>query len=446
MTKVLIKNGLIVNENNIFESDIYLKNGKIELIQKDIQLYADEIIDADGKYIIPGVIDDQVHFREPGAEHKGEIFTESRAALFGGVTSFMDMPNNNPSITTQDELQKKYDIAKVKSAVNYSFYLGATNDNLEEILKTDNETVCGVKVFMGSSTGNLLVDDVHALERIFAQSHSLIATHCEDEKSVKANEKLYFEKYGDDITASYHPVIRNDKVCYLSSSFAVDLARKNDTRLHVLHLTSAMEMPLFDNKLKLEEKRITAEVCVHHLFFDDNYYPEKGNLIKCNPAIKTKKDRDALWDALLDDRLDVIATDHAPHTWEEKNKRYKDAPSGLPLVQHSLFAMLGFYRQGKISLEKIVDKMCHSPAKAFKIKKRGFVREGYWGDLVILDLDKKWKVTRDNIKYKCKWSPFEEHEFVGVVEKVFVNGELALDNGKMRNTNSAQRLLFEKDR
>ncbi len=446
MTKVLIKGGLIVNENQIFKSDIYIKDGRIELIGAGIQKYADEVIDASGKYIIPGIIDDQVHFREPGTEYKGNIFTESRAALYGGVTSFMDMPNNKPSITTQESLQMKYDLARTKSAINYSFYMGAANDNLDEILRTDDEKICGVKIFMGSSTGSLLVDDTKALENIFSQSPSLIATHCEDEKSVKANEKKYYEKYGDNIAAEYHPVIRNDEVCYLSSSFAVDLAKKSDTRLHVLHLTSAMEMPLFDNKISLLDKRITSEVCVHHLFFDDSFYPEKGNLIKCNPAIKTKKDNKALWEALLDNRLDVIATDHAPHTWDEKSRIYRNAPSGLPLVQHSLFVMLGFYKEGKISLEKIVDKMCHSPAQAFKIKERGYIREGYWGDIVIMDMDKKWKVSKENIMYKCNWSPFEGHEFAGGVEKVLVNGELALSNGELKKTNNAQRLLFKKDR
>ncbi len=446
MSKILIKNGLIVNENAVYESDIFIKNGKIELVQSGIQKFADYTINAAGKLVIPGIIDDQVHFREPGSVYKGSVFTESRAAVYGGVTSFMDMPNNNPSITTQEALQSKYDIARTKSAANYSFYMGASNDNIDEILRTNNENVCGIKIFMGSSTGNLLVDDTRVLENIFSQSSSLIATHCEDEDSVKANESLYFDKYGDDIAAVYHPKIRNDELCYMSSALAVDLAKKHNSRLHVLHLTTAKEMHLFDNKVKLEDKRITAEVCVHHLYFDDSDYLEKGNLIKCNPAIKSKDDNLALWAALLNDKLDVIATDHAPHTWEEKSKKYKYAPSGLPLVQHSLVTMLDFYHRDMISLEKIVDKMCHSPAKTFKIKERGYIREGYWADLVILDMDKEWTVEKDNIYYKCKWSPFEGHRFKGLVEQVIINGELALEFGKLRNTKAAKRLLFDKDR
>lgn len=444
--KVLIKNGTIINENTKFISDIFIKDGRIELIQSNIEKYADEIIDATNKYIIPGVIDDQVHFREPGTEYKADIFSESRAALLGGVTSFMDMPNNKPSILTQDALEKKYDIGKKKSPINYSFYMGASNDNLDEILKTNTENVCGVKIFMGSSTGNLLVDDVKVLENIFSQSPSLIATHCEDETTIRNNEKKTFKQFGDDITAVYHPVIRSDLACFKSSSFAVNLAKKHNSRLHVLHLTTEKEMPLFSNDISLEKKRITAEICVHHLYFDDSSYPTLGNKIKCNPAIKSKSDNQALWKALLNDKLDVIATDHAPHTWEEKSSRYKEAPSGLPLVQHSLNLMLDFYQRDMISLETIVKKMCHNPAIAFKIKERGFLREGYMADITIFNLDDKWEINKSNIAYKCNWSPLEGKVLNGKVETVLVNGKIALRNGKIENTKSGMRLLFERDR
>ncbi len=443
MKKILIKEGTVVNENKIFSADIFINNGKIELIDSSINRHADIIIDAAGKYIFPGIIDDQVHFREPGNEYKADIYSESRAALMGGVTSFMDMPNNSPAIFTQEALEKKYKISKSKSAINYSFYMGASNDNLDEILKTDNTKVCGVKIFMGSSTGNLLVDDQKTLEGIFSQSPSLIATHCEDEKTIKNNIKLYTEKYGDKLDATYHPQIRSDEACYLSSSFATSLAKKFNSRLHILHLTTAKEMPLFRNDIPLEKKRITTEVCVHHLYFDDSDYPTLGNKIKCNPAIKSADDRNALWEALLDNRLDVIATDHAPHTFEEKERHYSNAPSGLPLVQHSLNLMLDFYQKGKISLETIVEKMCHSPAKAFKIVDRGYIREGYWADIAIVDLDKKWKVSKENTQYKCKWSPLEQKEFTGEVQTVLINGNIAMQDNKIISTGNAKRLLFE---
>ena len=442
MNTILIKNGKIINENKIFEGDIFIKDGKIELIASNIDKKAGKEIDATGKYIIPGIIDDQVHFREPGQEYKADIASESLAALSGGVTSFMDMPNNNPPVFTQEALENKYNIAKNRSVINYSFYMGASNDNLDEILKTNTENVCGVKIFMGSSTGNLLVDDEKTLENIFSQSPALIATHCEDETTIINNNKYYFEKYGDDITTEYHPKIRSDKACYLSSSFAVELAKKHNTRLHVLHLTTAMEMPLFRNDIPLAQKKITAEVCVHHLYFDDSYYPEMGNKIKCNPAIKSQNDKNMLWQALMDDRLDVIATDHAPHTLEEKNRKYKEAPSGLPLVQHSLNLMLDFYQKDMISLEKIVEKMCHNPAIAFRIKNRGFIREGYWADIVILDPDKVWKVEKDNILYKCKWSPLENKTFKGKVETVLVNGKIALENEVFKELKAGKRLEF----
>lgn len=444
--KVLIKNGIIINENKKFISDIFINNGRIELIQSHINKYADDIIDAEGKYVIPGIIDDQVHFREPGTEYKADIFSESRAALLGGVTSFMDMPNNNPSILTQDALEKKYEIGQSKSAINYSFYMGASNDNLDEILRTNTENVCGLKIFMGSSTGNLLVDNVTTLENIFAQSPSLIATHCEDETTIKNNEIKTFAQFGDDITAIYHPKIRSDLACYKSSSFAVNLAKKHNTRLHVLHLTTNKEMHLFESDMALKDKRITAEVCVHHLYFDEGSYPILGNKIKCNPAIKSKNDKESLWKALLDDNLDVIATDHAPHTMDEKSARYKEAPSGLPLVQHSLNLMLDFYHRDMISLETIVEKMCHNPAIAFKIKERGFLREGYMADITIFDLNNKWEVNKDNIAYKCNWSPLEGNILKGKIETVLVNGKIALRNGNIENTKSSMRLLFEADR
>ncbi len=442
MNTILIKNGKIINENKIFEGDIFIKDGRIELIAGNIDKKAGKEIDATGKFVIPGIIDDQVHFREPGQEYKADIASESLAALSGGITSFMDMPNNNPPVFTQEALENKYNIAKNRSVINYSFYMGASNDNLDEILKTNTENVCGVKIFMGSSTGNLLVDDEKTLENIFSQSPALIATHCEDETTIINNNNYYFEKYGDDITAEYHPKIRSDKACYLSSSFAVKLAKKHNTRLHVLHLTTAMEMPLFRNDIPLTQKKITAEVCVHHLYFDDTYYPEMGNKIKCNPAIKSQNDKNMLWQALMDDRLDVVATDHAPHTLEEKNRRYKEAPSGLPLVQHSLNLMLDFYQKDMISLEKIVEKMCHNPAIAFNIKNRGFIREGYWADIVILDPDKVWKVEKDNILYKCKWSPLENKTFKGKVETVLVNGKIALENGVFKDLKAGKRLGF----
>jgi dihydroorotase len=442
MNTILIKNGKIVNENKVFEADIYIKNGKIELIADNIDKIADKVIIAEGKFIIPGIIDDQVHFREPGQEYKADIASESLAALYGGVTSFMDMPNNNPPILTQEVLENKFDIAKNKSIINYSFYMGTSNDNLDEIMRTDIENVCGVKIFMGSSTGNLLVDDEKTLENIFSKSPALIATHCEDETTIVNNNKYYFENFGDDISTEYHPKIRSEKACYLSSSFAVNLAQKHNTRLHVLHLTTAKEMSLFRNDIPLEQKRITAEVCVHHLYFDESYYAALGNKIKCNPAIKSKNDKDMLWKALLENKLDVIATDHAPHTIEEKNLRYKEAPSGLPLVQHSLNLMLEFYQKDMISMEKIVEKMCHNPAIAFKIKDRGYIREGYWADIAILDPNKTWKITQDNILYKCKWSPLEGHSFKGKIETVLVNGKISLEKGVFTNIKAGKRLSF----
>ncbi len=443
-----IINANIVNENRIFAGCVFIKEGMIERVvagENDFSPGKDvAIIDAEGKYLIPGVIDDQVHFREPGLTHKADIYTESKAAVAGGVTSFMDMPNTIPNTLTQELLEDKYRLASEKSLANYSFYMGASNDNIDEILKTDPKKVCGIKVFMGSSTGNMLVDNIDTLNAVFSKSKLLIATHCEDEATIKANSELFRKNYGENVPVEAHPLIRSDEACFKSSDLAVGLAKLHNTRLHILHLSSAKETGLFDNSIPLEEKRITAEVCVHHLWFDSSDYQEKGTLIKWNPAIKTAKDKEALWDALLDDRLDVIATDHAPHTIEEKTNTYFKAPSGGPLVQHSLPAMIDFYHQGKISLEKIVDKMCHAPAKCFKVEKRGFVREGYFADLVIVDVNARTKVGKDNILYKCGWSPFEGHTFKSKITHTFVNGNLIYNNGEFDETEKGRRLLFER--
>ncbi len=443
-----IINANIVNENRIFAGCVFIKEGMIERVvagENDFSPGKDvAIIDAEGKYLIPGVIDDQVHFREPGLTHKADIYTESKAAVAGGVTSFMDMPNTIPNTLTQELLEDKYRLASEKSLANYSFYMGASNDNIDEILKTDPKKVCGIKVFMGSSTGNMLVDNIDTLNAVFSKSKLLIATHCEDEATIKANSELFRKNYGENVPVEAHPLIRSDEACFKSSDLAVGLAKLHNTRLHILHLSSAKETGLFDNSIPLEEKRITAEVCVHHLWFDSSDYQEKGTLIKWNPAIKTAKDKEALWDALLDDRLDVIATDHAPHTIEEKTNTYFKASSGGPLVQHSLPAMIDFYHQGKISLEKIVDKMCHAPAKCFKVEKRGFVREGYFADLVIVDVNARTKVGKDNILYKCGWSPFEGHTFKSKITHTFVNGNLIYNNGEFDETEKGRRLLFER--
>jgi dihydroorotase len=443
-----IINANIVNEGEIFKGNVLVRDGLIEkIVKENDNTFHDSdaiIVDAAGKYLIPGVIDDQVHFREPGLTHKADIYTESRAAVAGGITSFMDMPNTIPNTLTQELLEDKYNLASEKSLANYSFYMGASNDNIDEILKTDPKKVCGIKVFMGSSTGNMLVDDIDTLNAIFSQAKLLIATHCEDESTIKANTELFRKKYGENVPIEAHPLIRSSEACYKSSDLAVSLAKLHNTRLHILHLSTAKEMKLFDNSKPLEQKRITAEVCVHHLWFDSSDYPEKGTMIKWNPAIKTAADRDALWKALLDDRLDVIATDHAPHTKEEKTNTYFKASAGGPLVQHSLPAMLDFYHQGKISLERIVDKMCHAPAKCFKVEKRGFLREGYFADLVIVDVNASTKVEKSNILYKCGWSPFEGHTFKSKITHTFVNGNLVYNNGEFYETEKGRRLLFER--
>ncbi len=442
MKSILLRNARAVNRGRIFETDIFIRNGRFEQIAGQIDRRADIEIDLAGKLAIPGIIDDQVHFREPGLTHKADIFTESRAAVAGGTTSFMEMPNTNPTTTTQERLAEKFGIAARTSLANHSFFFGATNDNLDEVLKTDPRTVCGIKAFMGSSTGNMLVDDPSTLDNLFSRCPMLIATHCEDEATVRANAALFSEKYGEKLTAADHPRIRSVEACLKSSSLAVGLAKKHGTRLHILHISTADELSLFDNKTPLAEKLITAEVCVHHLFFNSRSYARLGNLIKCNPAIKSPRNQSALLPALLDDRLDIIATDHAPHTLEEKSQPYASAPAGLPLVQHALPMMLDFHHRGLISLEKIVEKMCHAPAVCFKISERGFLDEGFWADLAVVDLDKKWTVAPENILYKCGWSPLAGRRFRGRVEATIVSGHLAFREGRFFEEKMGERLLF----
>lgn len=441
--KTLIKNVKIVNEGQIFEGDILIENDLISKIDSAISEDADQIIDAAGKYLLPGVIDDQVHFREPGLTHKGDIETESRAAIAGGTTSFIDQPNTVPNAVTQELLADKFEIASQKAYANYGFMMGGTNDNLEEVLKTNPRNVPGIKLFLGSSTGNMLVDNPETLENIFSNTKMLIAVHCEDEATIRANTQQYLDEYGEDIPMKFHHLIRSEEACYKSSSKAIELAKKTGARLHVFHLSTAKETELFRNDIPLKDKKITAEVCVHHLTFTNEDYDTKGGLIKWNPAVKTQKDKDGLWEALLDDRIDVIATDHAPHTWEEKQNAYTKCPSGAPLVQHSLVVMLENYKTGKISLEKIVEKMCHNPAILFRIEKRGFVREGYKADLVLVDLNENWTVAKENILYKCGWSPLEGMNFHSKVTHTFVNGNLVYDNGIINENKFGERLLFE---
>jgi dihydroorotase len=446
MKTTLILNAKIVNEGKVQDGDVLIKGQYIEKIGKNLQSdSADEIIDTKGKSLLPGVIDDQVHFREPGLTHKGNIFTESRAAVAGGVTSFMEMPNTNPPAYTQALLEDKYQIASRSSLANYSFFMGGSNDNLEEVMKTDLRKICGLKIFMGSSTGNLLVDNEKALEGFFSRFPGLIATHCEDEATIKKNTEEFRLKYGEDVPIECHPLIRSEEACYKSSSFAVGLAKQHGTRLHILHISTAKETTLFDNKLPIEKKKITAEACVHHLWFNDADYERLGTKIKWNPAIKTSFDQKAVLTAVLNDVIDVIATDHAPHTIEEKNNTYFKAPSGGPLVQHSLVAMLALFQRGDISIEKIVQKMCHHPALLFGIEKRGFIREGYFADLVLVDMNSSWKVEKSNILAKCGWSPFEGQEFHSKVMKTWVSGHLAYSDGKIMEGQSGQRLLFNRN-
>ena len=444
--KTLIKNAQIVNENQIFKGDLLIENDLILKIGNNIsEDTAHRVIDADGKYLLPGVIDDQVHFREPGLTHKGDIESESRAAIAGGVTSFIEQPNTVPNAVTQELLEEKYKIAAEKSLANYSFMMGGTNDNLEEVLKTNPRNVAGIKLFLGSSTGNMLVDNPETLENIFSKTKMLIAVHCEDEATIRANTEKYRKEFGDDIPMKFHHLIRSEEACYISSSKAVELAEKTGARLHVFHVSTAKETELFRNDIPLKDKKITAEVCVHHLTFTDVDYETKGTLIKWNPAVKTQKDKDGLWKALLDDRIDVIATDHAPHTWEEKQNVYTKAPSGGPLVQHTLVLMIENFKNGKITLEKIVEKMCHNPAILFQIEKRGFIREGYKADVVLVDLNDNSTVTKENILYKCGWSPFEGSVFHSKITHTFVNGNLVYENGEIADEKFGERLLFERD-
>ncbi len=446
MKAVLIKNAFIVNEGEIIKGDVLVQDGRIAEISETISMKSAEtkIIDADGYYLLPGMIDDQVHFREPGLTHKATIESESKAAVAGGITSFIEMPNTIPQATTIELLEDKFDIASKTSWANYSFMFGGTNDNLEEILKVDPQTVAGLKLFLGSSTGNMLVDDPKTLEEIFSKTKLLISAHCEDEATIKENLAKYEAEYGENIPVELHPKIRSEEACYISSSKAVKLAEKTGARLHVFHLSTEKETHLFSNKKPLSQKKITAEVCVHHLWFTEEDYKTKGTKIKWNPAVKTQKDKDGLLKALLDDRIDVIATDHAPHTLEEKNNIYLKAPSGGPMVQHALVALLEMYHKGKISLEKIVEKTAHNPAILFQINERGFIRKGYKADLVLVDLNSPWTVKKENLLYKCGWSPFEGAIFKSRVTHTLVNGIVVYENSKFPNKSNPERLTFNR--
>ncbi|NLN95770.1 MAG: dihydroorotase [Bacteroidales bacterium] len=446
---LLIRNAQIVNEGQSFNGSVLISDGLITEIFRGVPSNEQipeniETLDAEDKLLIPGVIDDQVHFREPGLTHKADIESESRAAVAGGVTSFMEMPNTLPPTLTQELLEEKYQIAAKTSVANYSFYMGTSNYNVDEVLKTDPTTVCGVKIFLGASTGNLLVDDPQTLERLFSECKLLIAAHCEDETIIKQNSAAFFQKYGENVPINMHATIRSSEACYRSSEYAVNMAKKYGTRLHVLHLSTAQEMQLFDNSMPLEDKHITAEVCVHHLWFSDEDYQKLGTKIKWNPAVKTANDRKELMEALINDKLDVVATDHAPHNIEEKNNTYFKAPSGGPLVQHSLLVMLEFWQQKKISLEKIVEKMCHAPAICFSLKNRGFIRKGYYADLVLIDPSRFFAVNKENILYKCGWSPFEAHTFHSTITHTFVNGNLVFENGIINDSYKGMRLLFNR--
>ena len=446
MKTILITNAQVVNEGEIKTNDVFIKDGIIEKLGDNLStMSADVVIDAQGKYLIPGVIDDQVHFREPGLTHKADLYHEAKAAVKGGTTTFMEMPNTVPNTLTQDLLEQKYQRASEVALANYSFFMGASNDNIEEVLKTDPKKVCGVKIFMGSSTGNMLVDNRQVLEKIFSQLPMLIATHCEDEATIRANSAVYKEKYGDEVPMSAHPEIRSIEACYKSSSLAIELAKKHNTRLHILHISTGEETELFRNDIPLAEKRITAEVCVHHLWFEASQYDTLGSQIKCNPAIKEARHREALWPALLDDRLEIIATDNAPHTWEEKQNHYWKAPSGLPLVQFSLQMMLEAVHQGRISMEKVVEKMAHAPAICFEIEKRGYIREGYWADLVLVDLNNTTTVKKEDIVYKSGWSPLDGQTFHSEITHTIVSGHLAYAEGVFDESKKGERILFDRD-
>jgi len=447
MKNYYIKGATLVNEDKKFTGDVAIRDGLIEKIIDPGIIFDTtgyEIIDATGKILIPGAIDDQVHFREPGLTHKGEIYTEARAGVAGGVTSYMEMPNTKPGTITADLLEEKYSRAAECSLANYSFYMGTTNENIEEILKVDYSKVCGVKIFMGSSTGNMLVDKMDTIEDIFSRVKVIIASHCEDDSMIAQNLEHYKQEYGENIPVEMHPKIRNAEACYASSSRAIELAKKHGARFHVLHISTGIETDLFTNKIPLKEKKITSEACVHHLWFTDKDYASKGTLIKWNPAVKSDQDREKIWEALLDDRIDVIATDHAPHTLDEKALPYTQCPSGGPLIQHSVVAMFEFYHRGKISLEKIVRKMCHNVADLFDVDRRGYIREGYHADLVLINPDSKWTVSKDNIYYKCGWSPFEGETFTSKVEKTFVNGHLVYNNGNFDESMYGKRLEFNR--
>ena len=443
--KKLLKNAQIIDDGALVTADVMIKDDRIVKVAKTINYEAAQIIDLSGKFLMPGVIDDQVHFREPGLTHKGCIYSESKAAVAGGITSFMEMPNTKPQALTQALLEDKYLIGAKDSLANYSFFMGASNENLEEVLKTDPKHVAGVKIFMGSSTGNMLVDDKQVLNDIFSKCDMLIAVHCEDEETVRKNSAQMKSEYGEDLPIRFHPIIRSEEACYKSSSMAIELAKKHNTRLHILHISTDKETNLFRNDIPLNRKKITAEACIHHLWFDESSYDEKGTWIKWNPAVKSAKDKEGVWKALIDDRIDIIATDHAPHTIDEKNNTYFKAPSGGPLVQHALVAMLEFYHQGKVSLEWIVEKMCHAPATCFQVKERGFIREGYYADLVVVDLNKPWVVEKDNILYHCGWSPFEGETFKSSVVKTFVNGNLVYDGGIFDEQHRGMRLEFDRN-
>ena len=444
MNSYLIKNATIVNEGSSFVGDLLVENGIIKKIGSSITTNSMTVIDASGKYLIPGLIDDQVHFREPGLTHKATIDSESRAAVAGGITTFIEMPNTVPQATNQQLLQDKFNIAEKTSFANYSFMFGGTNDNLEELLKTDPKTVAGIKLFLGSSTGNMLVDNLEVLEKIFSSTKLIISVHCEDEETIKKNTAEHKAQYGEHIPIELHPVIRSEEACYLSSSRAIELAKKTGARLHVFHLSTAKETALFRNDIPLEEKQITSEVCVHHLWFSDEDYKEKGTHIKWNPAVKTAADREGLWTALLDDRLDIIATDHAPHTLEEKSNSYLKAPSGGPLVQHALLALLEKVSEKVISIEKLVEKACHNPAIIFQIENRGFIKEGYYADLVLIDPKAPQTVCKENILYKCGWSPFEGTTFKSRITHTILNGSLVYHNAQFSKQNAAMRLTFER--
>ena len=444
MASILIKQGTLINRGEKKVADLYINNGKIERIDSKIDQSADHEINAEGKWVIPGIIDDQVHFRDPGLTHKADLYTEPRAAVVGGVTSFMEMPNTKPPALTQELLQDKYDTAAQKSLANYSFFMGASNDNIEEVLKTDVQKVCGLKIFMGSSTGNMLVDDEKTLNNLFSKVPTLIATHCEDEATIRANAAAHKAQYGEEVPIELHPIIRSVEGCLKSSTLAVDLAKQYNTRLHILHISTEEELALFRNDIPLTEKRITSEVCVHHLYFDATQYADLGTQIKCNPAVKAPRHKAALMKALLDDRLDIIATDHAPHTWEEKQGTYFKAPSGVPLVQHTLNIMLGFVQEGALSIEKVVEKMCHAPAQCFEVDRRGYLDEGYWADVVIVDPEKQWTVHKDNILYKCGWSPLEGKQLKGKVDTTIVSGHLAYHNGQLNEETKGMRMEFRK--